>query len=222
MIVTRQRRKPFPWRRLILPVVAIALVAFALVWQPSRNFIANGPLAPVWRATGPAAAAIAEPFHSAAQNEIITERNAQIVQLQNQLAALQKQADAKDKRIANLKSQVQQMQLQASQQASQPTAAPAGSSNAAPAAAAGATGFANGASAGNDLAANATPDERRTAQYWANMEPGNAAKVIQKLPIDYSARILALMSPDAVGSILDALPTAYAAKLTQDHPELRK
>ena len=30
MIVTRQRRKPFPWKRLILPVIAVALVSFNL------------------------------------------------------------------------------------------------------------------------------------------------------------------------------------------------
>ena len=218
MIVTRQRRKPFPWKRLILPVVAIALVAFAIVWQPSRNYIADGPLAPVWRMVGPAFASLAEPFHYAAQNEVITQRNVRIVQLQNELTAARQQNDSKDKTIADLKSQVQQMQLQASQQAAA-TPAPQAASSANPASPATAAGT---AATGNDLAANATPDERRTAQYWANMEPENAAKVIQKLPIDYSARILALMSADAVGSILDALPAAYAAKLTQDHPELRK
>ncbi len=48
VIVTRQRRKPFPWRRLILPVVAIGLVVFAFVWPPSRNVILNGgPLSPM-------------------------------------------------------------------------------------------------------------------------------------------------------------------------------
>ncbi len=218
MIVTRQRRKPFPWRRLILPLVALALVAFALVWQPSRNFIASGPLAPVWRSTAPAVSTIAQPFHFAAQNQIITERNARILALQNQLAALQKQDAAKDKTISNLKTQLQQMQLQATQAAPQPSAAPGKIASAGGASSA----LATSGSAANDLAAGATPDMRRTAQYWANMEPSNAAKVIEKLPIGYSARILALMSPDAVGSILDALPAAYAAKLTQDHPELRK
>ena len=54
------------------------------------------------------------------------------------------------------------------------------------------------------------------------MEPENAAKVIQKEPIPYVAHILALMAPDTVGSILDALPADYAAKLTADHPELKK
>ncbi|MDQ2992636.1 MAG: hypothetical protein M3R30_07465 [Candidatus Eremiobacteraeota bacterium] len=54
------------------------------------------------------------------------------------------------------------------------------------------------------------------------MDPENAVKVVQKLPVSYVAHILALMSPDAVGPILDALPPAYAASLTQEHPELRR
>lgn len=216
MIVTRQRRKPFPWRRLILPVVAIALVTFALVWQPSRNVIANGPLAPAWRSTGPALSALAEPFHYAAQNEIITQRNGEIVKLQRQVADLQKQLDAKTKTVATLNGEVQQMQLQSAQRpASSPPPVAAGAN---PAAAGGTAP----SGAANDLAAGATPDMRRVAQYWASMEPENAAKVVQRQPIPYAARILALMSPDAVGSILDALPAAYAAKLTQDHPELKK
>ncbi|MBV8488941.1 MAG: hypothetical protein JO199_00325, partial [Candidatus Eremiobacteraeota bacterium] len=49
MIVTRQRRKAFPWRRFILPVVAIALVIFAFVWPPSHNVIFGGPMSPAFR-----------------------------------------------------------------------------------------------------------------------------------------------------------------------------
>jgi flagellar motility protein MotE (MotC chaperone) len=63
---------------------------------------------------------------------------------------------------------------------------------------------------------------RRTAQYWASMEPENAAKLAQRLSPVYVARILSLMQPDSVGAILDALPANYAAKLTQEHPELQR
>jgi flagellar motility protein MotE (MotC chaperone) len=54
------------------------------------------------------------------------------------------------------------------------------------------------------------------------MEPDNAAKVIQKLPVPYVARVFSQMSPDAVGAILDALPSTYAAELTQENPELKR
>ncbi len=95
MIVTRQRRKPFPWKRLILPLVAIALVVVALSWQPSRSVIANGPAAPVWRTLNNALGGVATPFHFAAQNQLLTERNKQIVQLQGQIADLANEVASK-------------------------------------------------------------------------------------------------------------------------------
>ncbi len=218
MIVTRQRRKPFPWKRLILPVIAIALVMFAFVWAPSRNVIVNGPMAPVWRASGTAYGAVAKPFNFAAQNELLTEKNKQLVALQKQVSDLQSQVSAKDKKISDLTGQVQQQQLQAANAKPAPAAAaPAQASTSAN------TGDVSASqSSGSDLAAGASADMRRTASFWGNMEPENAAKVIQRLPVPYVAHVMALMSPDGVGAILDALPPAYAAKLTQDHPELKK
>jgi flagellar motility protein MotE (MotC chaperone) len=227
VIVTRKRRKPFPWKRLILPVIAIALVVFAFAWGPSRNVVANGPLAPVWRASSTAYGAVAKPFNFAAQNEQLTEKNKQIMALEKQVSDLQSQSTAKDKKIGNLTSQVQEAQLQATSPSSRPgiaSATPAASAsqqNTASAQAGSAFGQTD-ASSGSDLSQGATADMRRTAQYWGNMEPENAAKLIQRLPVPYVARILALMSPDSVGAILDALPADYAAKLTQDHPELKK
>ena len=53
------------------------------------------------------------------------------------------------------------------------------------------------------------------------MEPDNAAKVVQRLPVPYVARVLAQMSPDAVGAILDAVPATFAAQLTQENPQLK-
>jgi flagellar motility protein MotE (MotC chaperone) len=61
---------------------------------------------------------------------------------------------------------------------------------------------------------------RRTAAIWAAMDAESAAKVVQKLPDDYVARVFALMSPDSVGAILENLPAAYSARLTQEHPQL--
>ena len=218
MIVTRQRRKPFPWRRLILPLIAIALVVVAFSWAPSRNVITGGKLAPVWGSLGATYDKVATPFHFAAQNELLTQRNRQIIALQKQVTGLQAQSTDKNKQIAALNAQLGQLQSQLASSHSGASAAPAAS--AAPGAIAGASPGAG--SAANDLSAGATPDMRRTAQYWANMEPDNLAKVLPKLPVPYVARVMALMSPDAVGAILDALPAAYVAQLTSENPQLKR
>ncbi len=209
MIVTRRRRKPFPWRRLILPVIAVGLVIFAFSWTPSRNVIASGPMAPVWESTSTTFNQVAAPFHFAAQNQLLTDRNRQIEQLQTQIASLQAQGAAKDKQISALNDQIAQLQTQAANARTDTSAV-------APAPAASA------AAAAGDLASGATQDMRRTANYWASMDPENAAKVVQRLPVGYVARIFALMSADAAGAILDALPSAYAARLTQENPELKR
>ncbi len=218
MIVTRQRRKPFPWRRLILPLIAIALVIFAFSWAPSRNVITGGKLAPVWGSIGATYDKVATPFHFAAQNELLTQRNQQIRALQKQVADLTAQASLNKKQVAALNGQIGQLQSQVASAHSGASAAPAAS--AAPGAFAGVSPAAG--SAANDLSAGATPDMRRTAQYWANMEPDNVAKVLPKLPVPYVARVMALMSPDAVGAILDALPAAYVAQLTSENPTLKR
>ena len=216
MIVTRQRRRTFPFRKLLLPLVAIVLIAAAFVWTPSRNAIATGPLAPVWNAGASTADRVAAPFHFAAQNQVIADKNATIAKLQAQVTDLQTQGVAKDKQIAQLRSSLDAADAQNAATRS-PAAKPASVDVAAPGAAGGAPSFAAG-----DLTVGATADARRTAAVWAAMEPENAAKVVQKLPVPYVAHILALMSPDAVGPIMDALPAAYAAALTQEHPELRR
>jgi flagellar motility protein MotE (MotC chaperone) len=212
VIVTRRRRKPFPWRRLLLPVIAIALVIFAFVWGPSRNVIAAGPLAPLWQNVGSHFDTIAAPFHFAAQNQVINDRNKQIVQLQAQVTQLQAQSSDKDKKISALNSTIGQMQQQAANANAAPAAAPTGVAQANPGA----------ANPGEPPAAGDTTQLRRTAELWANMQPENAAKVIQKLPVPYVAQVLALMSADDAGAILDAVPAAYAAQLTQENPGLKK
>jgi MgtE intracellular N domain len=198
VIVTRRRRKPFPWRRLILPVVAIGLVVFAFAWPPSRNVITGGPLSPLLQNVGSRFDTIAAPFHFAAQNQVLTDRNRQIMQLQSQITELQAQSAASSRNAAT-----------------SPSAAPA----------AGAAAQSNPAAAeagSSDTTSNATPEMRRTAQVWANMQPENAAKVVQRLPIPYVAEVLALMSPDDAGSILDAVPPAFAAQVTQENPSLKR
>ncbi len=219
MIVTRKRRKTFPWKRLLFPLVALALIAIAFWWTPSRTAIATGPLAPAWNAGGSAFDKVAAPFHFLAQNKVIADESASIAKLQQQVADLQTAATAKDKQISQLQGSLDAANAQNAASRA-PAARPAARSGAAAgpgAIASGAPGFAAG-----DLSAGASPDARRTAANWAAMDPENAAKVVQKLPISYVAHILALMSPDAVGPILDALPATYAASLTQEHPELRR
>lgn len=72
-----------------------------------------------------------------------------------------------------------------------------------------------------DMTAGATPDMRRTAQLWAAMDPDDAAKIVRRMRPEYTARIFALMPADAAGQILDALPAAYGASVTQEEPQLR-
>ena len=211
MIVTRRRRKPFPWRRLILPAIAIALVIFAFVWGPSRNFMTSGPMTPMWQTVGTRFNAISAPFHFAAVNQTLTERNRQIVQLQAQVADLQAQSAQKDKQIASLNSQIGQLQTQA-----------ANASAATPAPVASAAAAAGGAPAAAGETSSATTQMRRTAEVWANMEPDNAAKVVQRLPIPYVAQVLALMSADDAGAILDSVPPKFAAEVTQENPGLKR
>lgn len=219
MIVTRKRKKPFPYKRFVLPLVALALAAFAFSWGPSRDAMSSGPMAPLVRGTQAYFDTVAAPFHFAAQNQVITDRNRQIAALQGQLASAKSDVQTKDKAIAALQTQLDQVQTQlASAGANAP--APAGR---APRPGAAAPPFgSNVALTGSDLSANATPDMKRTADYWAAMDPENAAKVAQRLPVPYVARVLALMPAEAAGTILDNVPPSFAAKLTQEHPELKR
>lgn len=220
MIVTRRRKKGFPWKRLGLPLLALVLLTIALSWAPSRNAIANGPLAPVWRTAGNALGPVLAPFHFATQERELADRDKQIQTLQQHLNDAQKNGQSKDKQITDLQTQVGQLQTQAANANVKPAVA-----HVSPATSNGAS--ASFASTGNapasgDLTSGSTADMKRTAQFWANMDPENAAKVVQKLPVAYVARVFASMSPDSVGPILDALPPAYAASVTQEHPELRR
>ena len=208
MIVTRQRPQKRQVHKVLLPVIAVVLLALALILPPSRKVIFNGPLAPMWTKLGVLTDNIAKPFHFAAMNNEITARDHTISQMQKQMDDQKSQIADRDKQISALQSQINQIaQQSAADKAKNIPKAPLPGSSA--------------AGAANDLAASATPDMRRTATYWASMDAENAAKVVQKLPIPYVARVMSLMSADAAGQILNALPSSYAAQLTQEHPELR-
>jgi hypothetical protein len=214
MIVTRQRPKQRQVHKILLPVIAVLLLVAALVLPPSRNLIFNGPLAPLWRIGASAMANVAKPFHFAAMNNEITARDKIIAGLRTQITADKAQLSDRDKTISSLQSQVNQiMQQSAADKQKTIAKAPPVSSD---------SGALGASAGGSDLAANATPDMRRTANYWASMDAESAAKLVQREPIPYTARIFALMPADAVGQILNSLPAPYAAALTQEHPELRR
>lgn len=209
MIVTRQRPKPRQVHKVLLPIIAIILLALVFILPPSRNLIMNGPMAPVWRVSGNFFGNVLKPFHFAALNNEITVRDRTIAQLQSQLNDQKNQVAARDKQIGALQAQINQLAQQGVNDRAKVAKVPA---------AAGASGA---PAAANDLTASATPDMRRTAAQWSSMDAESAAKVVQKLPVPYVARVLALMPADAAGQILNALPASYAAALTQEHPELR-
>jgi len=222
MIVTRQRPKKREYGKYVLPLVAIVLLALAILLPPSRNFIVNGPLSPVWHVAGSGMDALAKPFHFAALNEEVSQRNRQIAALQTQVDDLKGQVAARDKQITALQSQVNQVMAQAADERAKAQTA-AGPNQAAAAGATQTAGFSGGAEgAPGDMSQGATADMRRTANDWASMDADSAAKVVQKLPVPYVAKIFALMPSDAVGQILEALPAAYAAQLTQEYPALRR
>ncbi|MDQ2679760.1 MAG: hypothetical protein M3Y21_01890 [Candidatus Eremiobacteraeota bacterium] len=215
MIVTRKRRKPFKLQKYLLPILIVAIIVFAFIWTPSHNAIFNGPLAPMWNALGSTYNRAAAPYHFAQQNSAIAERDRQIQKLQQQIAADRAEADALNKQLSQSRTSLNQtQQQQALDRAKVGSKAPAPQRST--------SGLGAQAAAGSDLSSAATPDLRRTASEWESMDAENAAKVVQRLPISYVARVFAVMPADSVGQILNNLPPAFAAQLTQEHPELRR
>lgn len=211
MIVTRQRpKKKFNPRKLILPAVAILALAFALWWPPSQKritgFFVNGPLTPIAARIGAFIAPYLAPLHFAAQEQVIADRNRQIEALGGQIEDQRKTLAAKDTQISALQFQIKQMQSAAAQAAAA-TPSPAVRPVSAAAAAGGAPAPAE--------TTTTTDDPRHAAAVWSTMDPEQAAAVAQKLPPDYTAKVLALMSNDSAGALLGALPPDYAAKVSQ-------
>ncbi|MBV8727407.1 MAG: hypothetical protein JO233_06445 [Candidatus Eremiobacteraeota bacterium] len=195
-------------------MLAALLLVAALALPPSRNFIVNGPLAPVWRVAGNAIVNISKPFHFAALNDQISQRDRTIAQLQKQIEADRSQLADRDRQITALNTQINQVVQQAANDKTKTAAKPQATAS---------STFGSGETQnGSDLSASATADMRRTANYWASMDAENAAKMVQRLPVSYVARIFSLMPADAVGQILNNLSPTYAAQLTQEHPELRR
>ena len=213
MIVTRRRRKVFPWKRVFMPIGFVALFTALFVFQPSRDWIVDGPPAPLWRVLHPVFAPITKPFDVAAQMQTISSQNGQISDLQKQLEDARAQLADRDKQISQLETQVNAAQQDAA------AAKASANRSSRPVRSIASTDGPN--QTGSDLAAQATPDMHRTASVWSAMDAEAAAKVVQRLPDDYVARIFAIMAPDSVGTILENTPAAYAARLTRDRPELQ-
>ncbi|MBV8642958.1 MAG: hypothetical protein JO225_03485 [Candidatus Eremiobacteraeota bacterium] len=208
MIVTRRRRRRIHLGRYLLPVLALAALAFALTWPPSQRAIANGPLKPLWALGANVGSVVSKPFTFAAQQQTINERNRQIRDLNAQL-----EAQRKAKSDADTRTQAVQQQLNTLANQPRPTAVPAAKPQ--PSAAAGAFGGPAGTGAATTGVAPPTDDEKRLAATWAAMDPDKAAAVIQRLPDDEVVRVLAAMDSDSAGSIMNALPAAVAARISR-------
>jgi hypothetical protein len=201
MIVTRQRKQKKSSLPILLPIAAIAMLAIALTWPPSRNFITNGPLKPVATVFDGVWGVVSKPLTFAYQQQQLTDRNTDIKALNDKLELDRKAAADKDAQIASLQKQIAANAAQPDEATPAPVAAlPAGQVAAAPGAPAPA--------AGSDAI-------RRSAQQWSSMDPEKAADLVQKLPTGYVSAVFAQMSPDSVGPIMDALPAKVAALIVE-------
>lgn len=209
MIVTRQRpKKKFNPRKVLLPVVALIALAFAMWWGPSRTritgFFVNGPLTPIAQRVAAFFTPYLAPLHFAAQEQVIADRNKQIEGLGSEIEGQRKDMASKDAQIAALQFQIKQLQSAASKAAeASPSPVPRAASGP------------NGEVPAAPVTAATTDDPKHAAAVWATMDPEQAAAVAQKLPADYTAKVLALMGNDAAGALLGALPAEYAAKVSQ-------
>lgn len=200
MIVTRQRKRRRGLGRFIAPVVVLAVLALVLAWPPAHHVVADGPLAPAWNAGAQGVAVVARPLTFAAQQQVITDKNRAIRELDGRLETQRQAKLAAEARIARL-----QHQIDAAAAEPVPTPVPAPVRTAAPA----------GADFAAAPGAQAADGLKRLAATWAAMEPEKAAAVVQRLPDDQVTRVLALMDADAAAGILNALPPAVAARISR-------
>jgi flagellar motility protein MotE (MotC chaperone) len=210
MIVTRQRpKRKFNPRKLVLPVVAIAALAFALWWPPSQHrivgFITNGPIAVIAGRVGAFFQPYLAPLHFAAQEQVIADRNHEIEALGGEIEGQRRDLSAKDAEISSLNLQIKQMQA-AAQQAASATSTPQPAQQSASAA---------GGTAEAPPPQRFTDDPKHEAAVWSSMDPEQAAALAEKLPPDFTAKVLALMDNDSAGALLGALPADYAAKVAR-------
>jgi hypothetical protein len=178
------------------------MLAIALTWPPSRNFITNGPLKPVATVFDGVWGVVSRPLSFAYQQQQITDRNQSIKDLNDKLEADRKAQDSKDAQITQLQKQI----VAANAEPAEPTPAAAGPIAGQPA------GGLAGAGSSQPTASDAI---RRDAQQWSAMDPETAAALVQKLPTSFVSTVFAQMSPDSVGPIMDALPAKVAALIVE-------
>jgi flagellar motility protein MotE (MotC chaperone) len=200
VIVTRQRKRRRGMTGYIVALGAVAVLGLLIGFPPTHHFLAYGPLAPVWNTGAQGVAVVSRPLTFAAQQQVITEKNRAIRELDGRLETQRQAKAAAEARAAQLQHQID---TAAAQPAPTPvpapvrTTAPAGADFAAPA------------------GAQSTDALKRLAATWAAMEPEKAAAVVQRLPDDEVTRVLALMDADAAAGILNALPPAVAARISR-------
>jgi hypothetical protein len=204
MIVTRQRKQKKSSLPILLPIAAIAMLAIALTWPPSRNFITNGPLKPVATVFDGVWGVVSKPLTFAYQQQQLTDRNTDVKTLNDKLESDRKAASDKDAQIAQLQKTIASNNAQPDEA----TPAPAGPLSVGQAAVPGSAVNVPTAAAGSDAI-------RRSAQQWSAMDPERAADLVQKLPTGYVSAVFAQMSPDSVGPIMDALPAKVAALIVE-------
>jgi flagellar motility protein MotE (MotC chaperone) len=202
MIVTRRRQRRPSSGRFIVPLLALAALAFAFAWPPSQRVIANGPLKPVWNAGADAGAVVTRPLSFAGQQQAIADRNREIRDLDVRL-------DQERRAKADAEARAQALQQHLTALANQPPPAVAAPPHPVP------TAAAAGAAAAFAGAAPANGETRRLAATWAAMEPEQAAAVVQRLPDDQVSRVLGQMDADSAGAILNALPPGIAARISR-------
>ena len=210
MIVTRRRRKPFPWKRFAAPAALAALLAAAFAIPASREWIAQGPPAPLWHAASPVVAPLSRPFDALAQERTISSQRGQIAALQQQLAGAREQLANAQRQASSLQSQLEAAQQDAAQAQDDANRRPP------------ARTASDAQQNTSDLSTQVSADMRRTASVWGAMDAQAAARIVQQLPDDYVARIFSAMPADAVGAILEDVSPAYAARLTRERPELAR
>ncbi len=106
MIVTRQRKRRRSLGRFIVPALVLAGLAGALAWPPSHHVIADGPLAPVWSAGARGVAVATRPLSFAAQQQVITDKNRTLRELDGRLETQRQAKAAAEARVAQLQHQI--------------------------------------------------------------------------------------------------------------------
>ena len=201
MIVTRQRKQKRSSLPILLPIAAIAMLAVALGWPPSRNIIMNGPLKPFTNIVLSFWGTVSRPLTFAGQQQHITDQNIQIKQLNDRLESERKNTADKDQQVQ----QLQRAVVAAQQQPEAPTPSPPPVVRAT-------------AGAGGVALPAVSPEQaalQKTGQQWAAMDPEKAAALVGTLPNDYVAKVFAQMAPDDVGPIMEQLPAKQASAIVQ-------